>query len=162
MRGLRIALALVALPALVALVWGGGILYWHVRSERAVRAWERETVIPGGNSPHAYETPEEATRLIQQAGCRALPSLIGALDSSQSAPFLAAATKEAVDLINGPGSTVLEDCDRREKRRADWMVAVEDPPALRASKCRKLREWWSAHGSEAHQWWKFWSARCAD
>lgn len=162
MRGLKVLIGVSAALLLVATCWGGAVLYWHVRAERAVRAWERDTVIPPGNSPHAYETPDAATRVIQEAGCRALPSLIGALDSSQSAPFLAAATKEAVDLINGPGSTVLAECDLREQRREQWLVAVDDPASLRASKCRKLREWWSAHGSQTHQWWRFWTARCAD
>src|SRR5687768_540506 len=65
---------------LLFLVWIGGILYWHVRVTLAIRAWERDP--DRGSGKHPWEGLEEWSSILDDAGCRALPGLIRALDES--------------------------------------------------------------------------------
>jgi hypothetical protein len=81
-------LLLVALgiPLLALLAWTGTFLYWHFRIRSAIRALEALSVAP---------TPPEgdpAAMLLMASGCRCLPYLVQAIDSSKSPEFLSFST----------------------------------------------------------------------
>jgi len=39
-------------------------------------------------------------------------------------------------------------------------VELDDSEKVRAEKVARLHEWWSQHGGEVHQWWRFWTGNC--
>src|SRR4029078_11771600 len=79
MSAVRTAIKLaIVLVAAGALAWCFLFIYWHLRIGRAVRELQQ-------GSPRARE-------VLHDAGCRALPYLVGAAKPSERLTFLAPAT----------------------------------------------------------------------
>jgi hypothetical protein len=150
--GLRIVLAALLIVMLGGMAWAGGLYYWHFKVERILRYLE-----DGG--PGCALRPEMVSTL-DRAGCRALPNLMRAVRPDRPADFLYLVTGRIVDTINQEPAISKADCDLRFERRITFRVEPDDPPAVSAAKCLRLQDWWARHGSEVHQWWRFWTGSC--
>src|SRR5579859_6579385 len=148
----RFLLAVMMTGLLSGIAWAGGLYYWHFRVERIIRYVE-----DGGSEAGL---PPEMEESLRQAGCRALPGLLRATRTDHTASFLNFTTTHIVETLNRDPVIVKENCDLRTRRRKEFRVEIEDPANLRAAKVARLHEWWSQHGSEVHQWWRFWTGNC--
>lgn len=131
------------LAILALLVWVGIYISWHIRIIGALRTMETQTV----PATSTTAPPTEAEAVLIDAGCRALPYLVGALDPTKNPYFLNRVTYFITE--SGPAANQV------------WIVRPEDAVADRSKKCDMLREWWRDHGSEYHQTWRIWSRACA-
>ena len=138
--------AAAALAVLAVLTWTGAYLTWHIRIVGALRSLETQT---GPPFPSASNR-SEAHDVLDAAGCRALPYLVGALEPSKNPFFLATASAWFAWQTAPPGENVND-------RVKEWAIGPEDSAAERAKKCDAIREWWRLHGQEFHQSWRLWS-----
>jgi len=150
--GLKIAAAVLLTGMFGSMAWAGGLYYWHFKVERVIRYLE-----DGG--PGSTLQPEMVSTL-DRAGCRALPDLMRAVRPDRPADFLYLVTGQIVATINQGPANSKADCDLRFQRRMTFRVETDDPPAVSAAKCARLQEWWAQHGSDVHQWWRFWTGSC--
>jgi hypothetical protein len=141
---IKLAIVLVAAGAMA---WCFLFIYWHLRIGRAVRELQQ-------GSPRARE-------VLHDAGCRALPYLVGAAKPSERLTFLAPAT--SLILIYLYGEVGLEgpvpktpEIELLESLQIEPLDTVE----VRTAKCRALQAWWRAEGDKHHQGWRIWSGRC--
>jgi hypothetical protein len=128
---------------LISLLWGGGILYWHLHLRSVFRTFER-TCAPGG-SMSDLELNEAALETLSEAGCRSLPFFVEALDPSKPVQFLQTSTR----FIDGYADHL-----------SDTVITSADTEGERRRKCEQIRAWWRAHGQEQHQVWRFWTNSC--
>lgn len=146
--GLSIALTL------TFLVWGGSVVYWHLRLRTAVQR------LGSLARPESAEN-EDAVILLYESGCRSLPYLVASLDESQSLSSLRVRTFAVAWISVVPGMTPSEFGDELlHHRLRSWLVEPEDSPAAVRQKLRLIREWWAAEGSEHHQLWRTWTNAC--
>jgi hypothetical protein len=150
--GLRAALVAIALCTLSGMAWAGGLYYWHFKIERVLRYLE--DCGPGGT------LQPEMVATLDRAGCRALPNLMRCVRPDLPASYLHIITGQIVSALNQQPALQKQDCDLRSQRRAEFRVETDDKPAVVAAKCARLREWWAQHGTEVHQWWRFWTGSC--
>lgn len=149
---LRFLLAAVLLGTLAAMAGAGGLYYWHFQVERIVRYMDE-------SGPDAVLSAEMENTL-HRAGCRALPNLIRASRPQGRIGFLAFTTHYALTAINREPARSTQDCDLRSLRRNEMEVRPDDGAKAAAEKVGRLQQWWTEHGAEVHQWWRFWSANC--
>jgi hypothetical protein len=139
-----------AVVALAAIAWTGTYLYWHIRIVRALRTWETQ----------APAELEAASDVLNEAGCRSLPYLVGALDPRKNTAFLTFVTTQVAFATGDPHKPLLGNIEARE-HLTEWRIEKEDSPALRQRKCDLIREWWRENGGRHHQPWRIWSSQCA-
>ncbi len=142
--GLLTAAALVG-----GLGWTGGCLYWHIRLVSAVRTLETRSG-PQGTDP-------DASDVVRDAGCKALPYLIGAMEPGKNPFFLIEASKLLKRSLEGPlarGETDLAD------HLNDWLITPETRAEDRQKKCDDLHAWWRAKGEPRHSAARWWKADC--
>ncbi|HLY08221.1 MAG TPA: hypothetical protein VKW04_02840 [Planctomycetota bacterium] len=152
--GIRILLAVAMAGLLAGVAWAGGLFYWHYRVEKVIRYLE------DAGEDCAFQPGMEATLI--QAGCRALPPLVRATHRERPVAFLSITTNQIVWLLNRDPVLSTDDCALRTQRRKDFLVEPTDPAPVRRAKVDRLQAWWSQHGPEMHQWWRFWTANCRD
>lgn len=141
-RRWAIALLVALSLALAAgLTWTAGFLYWHFTLTAAFRDLEdgMEQMEPG--KADSYIELKVPGITISDAGCRALPYLVDALDPSRKR-FL------------------LHWCSQRLPCGQELTIHTTETPAEAESKCRKIREWWKLHRSEYHDSWRWWTDEC--
>jgi hypothetical protein len=148
----RAFLSAVLLCTLTAMVWAGGLYYWHFKVERIIRYME-----DGGDDA---TLPLDMENTLHRAGCRGLPNLVRASKPDAPAPFLAFTTLSAVKSINRVPALTSAECTARYRRSVEMVVHNDDALEVRAKKVAKLQQWWAEHGAETHQWWRFWSGNC--
>ena len=150
--GLRVALVALVLSMLAGMAWAGGLYYWHFKVERIIRYLE-----DGGTN---CALQPEMVSALDRAGCRALPNLMRAVRPDRPPGFLYIVTGQVVSVMNEEPAVRKADCDLRFNRRAEYRVELDDKPAVTAAKCARLKDWWAQHGTEVHQWWRFWTGSC--
>jgi hypothetical protein len=150
--GLRVLLAVVLVGMLTGMAWAGGLFYWHFRIERIIRYLE--------DAGADCALPVDLENRLYDAGCRAVPNLIRSSGPERPPAFLAITTHVAISLINRDRATKPGECSLRGKAREEMQVETDDPAPLRAAKVARLQSWWSEHGGEIHQWWRFWTGNC--
>jgi len=150
--GLRAALVALILGTLSGMAWAGGLYYWHFRVERILRYLE------DGGPDGALQPEMEAT--LDRAGCRALPNLMRCVRPDRPPGYLHVVTRHVVSTLNRGPVLKTQDCDLRSRRQAEFRVEPDDKPAVVAAKCARLQDWWAQHGTEVHQWWRFWTGSC--
>jgi len=144
--------ALKAAAAIVVLggaVWVGGYLYWHIRLLGAIRTLEARSGPQGGDS--------DASDVVRDAGCKALPYLIGAIAPGKNPFFLHVATDLLKQSLQGPLSR--GDADLKEHLN-DWMITGETSTADRQKKCDEIHAWWRDKGQARHSAAKWWKSDC--
>lgn len=130
------------LAAVAVLAWIGLYVTWHIKIIGALRTMETQAApVISTTAP-----PSEAEAVIIDAGCRALPYLVGVLDPTKNPYFLHRVTYYIGQA--GPASCQV------------WIIRPEDPASDRTKKCDSLRDWWRDHGSEYHQTWRIWRQSC--
>lgn len=134
------------------LAWAGGLYYWHFKVERAIRYIE--------DHPEVKTLPAEYDLTLWKAGCRAIPNLVRASKPTRPAAYLEMTTTYAVSLINREPAMDTQACDLRFKRREEMQVQADDSESVRTAKLARLSQWWTEHGAEVHQPWRFWSGNC--
>jgi hypothetical protein len=139
----------VAILILGLLAWGGGYLYWHIRLIGAMRTLETRSGPQG--------TDSDAVEIVQDAGCRALPYLIGAMQPGKNPFFLAEASKLLKLSLQGP--MLRGDVDLNE-HLGDWLITPETRPEDRQKKCDELHQWWHEKGDARHSGGKWWKRDC--
>jgi hypothetical protein len=127
--------------ALAAMAWSSLLIYWHLKISNAVRQLEQNDSPMAGFDALQF--------LSREAGCRALPYLVGATDPKQPPFFLERSTALIAIILYGPGPTP-----------PPWYISTQDSPEQRARKCEMLREFWRQNGRRHHQMWRVWSSRC--
>jgi hypothetical protein len=150
--GIRVLLGVLVTGLLAGMAWTAGLYYWHYKVERIIRYVE-----DGGDDARL---PPEMEGTLHQAGCRALPNLLRATRADRSASFLNFTTSQIVETLNRDPVIVKENCDLRNQRRREFRVELDDPEQVRKTKVARLHEWWTQHGGDVHQWWRFWSGNC--
>jgi hypothetical protein len=150
--GLRIVLVAMLAALLSGMAWAGGLYYWHFKIERVIRYLE-----DGGTS---CALQPEMVSTLDRAGCRAMPNLIRAARPDRPPAFLYIVTGQIVSVMNEEPAVRKADCDLRFNRRAEYRVELDDKPALVTAKCARLQDWWAQHGTDVHQWWRFWTGSC--
>ena len=150
LRLLLLALALVV--ALPLLIWTGTFLYWDIKIRMEIRKLENQ---PRGMS-------SRATFAEVSGGCRALPYLVAALETTRSAELI---DRAALGIPLEVGDTGRPTADEESKVIADlftnYYFDAQDPPAVRRNKYQQLRAWWEANHAKYHQWWRVWSPNCS-
>ena len=120
-------------------VWVGGYLYWHIRLLGAIRTLETRS------GPQGSDT--DAAEVVRDAGCKALPYLIGAIEPAQNPYFLVVASDLLKHCLQGPLSR--GDVDLKDHLQ-DWMITTETSAGDRQKKCDELRAWWRDKGQSRH------------
>jgi hypothetical protein len=157
----RTAIALSAIVVLlVALGWGCGILYWHVRIRRAIREFEEAT--RGRQEVSLDGKAASAWLVLTNGGCRSLPYFVESLDDSKNPLFLSYLTLMFTGFTMLPDYPMVDSIGVSDLvEKADvFTITLADSPSVRREKIEKLREWWRVHGAAHHQFWRFWSDRC--
>ncbi len=87
LRARAVVISFLIATFVTALVWGGGILYWHVRIRSALRDLEStchsEPLRDDERARH-----DGAPGVLMEGGCRSLPYLFNSLDESRNPEFL--------------------------------------------------------------------------
>jgi len=157
---LKIAAGLLVLGVLC---WIGTFLYWHFRITKSLRSLQA--------SPRILR--QDPSCGLKDAGCRALPYCVGAIDPSNDLTF----NSEILALIRGwirslhveyriTNHIVEQVGENAAKADADLLLKCEireqDTEETRALKCRRVHQWWNERGRTFHRWWRLWSSRCGE
>ena len=132
---------------LPVLGWTGTFLYWHFRIRREIRDLEAGSGGSFGSLRH-------------EAGCRALPYLVGELDPEKPPFFLERATLLMAIEMDDPGSKGDAWSPVISEGKFNWRIAMQDSLEQRRKKCNEAREYWKHNGSRHHQLWRIWTRAC--
>lgn len=136
----------VAILIVAGLGWGGGYLYWHIRLLGAIRTLETRSGPQGGDA--------DAVEIVQDAGCKALPYLISAMQPTKNPFFLFEASKLLKLSLQGPIQRAQSDVADHYQ---EWMITPETRAEDRQKRCDDLHQWWREKGEARHSgatWWK--------
>lgn len=142
----RLLGAVVALGLIGGLGWVGGTLYWHIRLVGAMRTLETRSGPQGSDG--------DAVDVVRDAGCKALPYLVGAMQPSKNPYFLATASDLLKQSLQGPMTR--GDVELNSSLQ-DWLIGPETRVEDRQKKCDALHAWWRERGEPRHSgatWWK--------
>jgi hypothetical protein len=143
----------VAAAAVLAVVaWIGTYFFWHIRLVGAVRTLESKAGTPAA---------DDAADVVESAGCRALPYLVGALDGAKNQIFQIYATGVIVKSIEEVGGRNAAFNPSELSQARGWKVVPEDNPVDIKAKDDAIRAYWKNYEALHHQWWRVWSSRCA-
>ena len=140
---------LTALAIFGALAWTGGYLYWHIRLVGAIRTLETRSGPQGSDG--------DATDVVRDAGCKALPYLIGAIQPNKNPFFLAVASDLLKASLQGPMSRGDVELN---SHLSEWLITTETRTEDRQKKCDDLHAWWREKGESRHSGAKWWKHDC--
>jgi hypothetical protein len=157
----RLLAVLAALVVLAGLGWGSGILYWHLRIRSALRTVD-QTLHGGPLTGEERSRIEGAVEILLAAGCRTLPHLMDSLDASQDRALLRWKTYFIAWQSVHPGLPLADSTSPTlDRRRDEWVISFSgQDPAEVPIKLDRIRRWWKEHGSEHHQFWRWWTNAC--
>jgi hypothetical protein len=145
-------LALGLAVVLPLLIWTGTSLYWDIKIRMEIRELENE---PPRMTPRA-------TFVSVSGGCRALPYLVNALESTRSEALIDSAVLGIPLEVADTGRPTAGD---ESKVITDLLTNCpfhpNDPPDVRRKNYQQLRSWWAANRTKYHQWWRVWSSNCS-
>jgi hypothetical protein len=158
-KALLITLAvLIALPLVV---WTGTFFYWHFRILSGLRAWEKAAATQTPTvSYRDGKLPRETAETLLDAGCRALPYLVEALDQSTNPEFQEGVITKIIQAMNPPGPSSDEAVERFAEQSSRWQFPAEGLDLERKQKLSDFKTWWSGNRREHHSWWRVWSSNC--
>lgn len=131
------------------LAWTGGYVYWHIRLLGALRTLETRSGPSGSDG--------DAADIVRDAGCKALPYLIPAIQPGKNPFFLAVASGLLKETLQGPLSRGDVDLNTHLQ---EWMITTETKPEERQKKCDDLHAWWKQKGEPRHSGFKWWKTDC--
>jgi hypothetical protein len=140
-----------AAVVLAVAAWIGAYLFWHIRLVSAVGTLQSKAGTPAA---------EDAADVVNSAGCRALPYLVGALDGAKNPIFVIYATGVIVRSIeeSNARNPILEASKVCQVR--DWKAVPEDNPVDMKNKGDAIRAYWKEYEPVHHKWWRVWSSTC--
>jgi len=141
--------AVFAIALLAGLAWGGGYLYWHIRLIGAMRTLETRSGPQGSDG--------DAVEVVRDAGCKAVPYLVGAMQPTKNPYFLFEASKLLKTSLQGPMSRGDNDVNAHLQ---DWLITPETRTEERQKRCDDLRKWWLEKGEPRHSGGKWWKSDC--
>ena len=142
---------LVAAAILAGVAWTGMYFFWHIRIVGAVRTLESKAGTPAA---------EDAADVIDSAGCRALPYLMGALDHRKNQYFQILVSKHLVASIERLASRGALPDPAIGERAKEWIILLEDTAPQLQSKCDALLGYWRENGQLHHKSWRVWTSAC--
>ncbi|HZE96032.1 MAG TPA: hypothetical protein VE981_03300 [Planctomycetota bacterium] len=145
----RVLGILATLGIFAVLGWAGGYGYWHIRLVSAVRTLETRSGVQGGDA--------DAVDLLEDAGCRALPYLIPAMQPGKNPFFLAEASQLLKKDLKGP---LMRGDLELDARLEGWLMTPDMSPAERQRKCDEIHAWWREKGEARHSGAKWWKSDC--
>lgn len=146
-----------AVAALTGLLWLGSFLYWHVRITSALKTWKVER--KSTSSLASYALSKDALR---SAGCRALPYVVAALESSDDDPeFQEVLMRYLISALSGPAPFSQESFAEMGERVRRWEFIASGFDLERRDKLADFRTWWRENGHKYHAWWRTWSSWCS-
>jgi len=157
------AKVLIVVVAVAAVAWSSLFIYWHLKIQSAIRRLRADTeapVIVKSEADIFRRRPESFRFLADEAGCRALPYLIGSLNPDYNSQFLESVTfllflvADAGESLRADGSPV------RSPETRHWRIEQGDPVEVRMKKCELAREFWREHAPRYHQMWRIWTKDC--
>lgn len=157
---LRALLVLLGIAvSIVLLTWAGGILYWQIRIGGALRSWENtcRATRSGGNVN--YNVPADAFMTLRSSGCRALPQLVDALDSTTNLDFQEGVMERIFHLTWGQGPATDQEFRLLQERWSQWNLE-NVPQRERAPRIASFKTWWRENGRRYHRGYRFWSNWC--
>lgn len=142
--GAKIAAAAIVLALLT---WTGVVLYWHLTIRSAIQYFD----------DHASDVPRpwdpladtQAFLTIRGAGCRGLPYLVRAIESSNSPEY-----QRGLSMLVFFAATKVDSAEAGEKLQQVTLLSADDDAAETQKKVRAIRVWWDQHGPLYHQWWR--------
>ena len=140
---------LFAVGLLAGLGWVGGYLYWHIRLLGALRTLETRSGPTGSDT--------DAADIMRDAGCKALPYLIPAIQPGKNPYFLAVASDLVKQSLKGP--LMRGDVDLNTYLDG-WTITTETRAEDRQKKCDELHAWWKTKGEPRHSGGKWWKSDC--
>jgi hypothetical protein len=148
--GAKIAAATLVLAVLA---WTGIVLYWHLTIRSAIQYFD----------DHATDVPRpwdplgdtEAFATIRGSGCRSLPYLIRAIETSTNPEY-----QRGLSMLVFFTVTKATSPEAEAKLQNVALLAPDDEPAEHRKKVEAIRTWWDQHGHLYHQWWRVWSSKC--
>ncbi len=140
---------IIAIALLGLLAWGGGYLYWHIRLLGAMRTLETRSGPQG--------TDGDAAEIVQDAGCKALPYLIPAMQPTKNPFFLIEASKLLKECLQGPIQRAQSDVTDHYQ---EWLITPETRAEDRQKRCDDLHQWWRDKGEARHSGAKWWKHDC--
>ncbi|MBV8881391.1 MAG: hypothetical protein JO332_15605 [Planctomycetaceae bacterium] len=141
--------AFFAVALVVGIAWMGGYSYWHFRLLGALRTLETQSGPTG--------TDGDAAEIVREAGCKAVPYLVGSIRPSMNPYFLVVASDLLQHCLQGPLQR--GDVDLNTQLR-DWIITTETRPEERQKKCDALHAWWREKGEPRHSGAKWWKRDC--
>ena len=144
------------LLALAVVAWIGASLYWHIRIMGAVSALKTQyapTVIDRTSDP----LKGEAFETLTAAGCRSLPYLIDALDSSNNPELMWDAFFRILGASLPPSDP---DVKAQLLLLEENRLYLSDSSEKRREKVGRIQTWWKENGPRCHQSWRVWSSKC--
>lgn len=137
--------------AAFALYWVGAWLFWHFTIVGALDSLDRDIVVtPVPEHSRAYNfTDRSSYEKLKDAGCRALPYLIGNLSNKKTVAFQTVVS----DLF-------LQTTGHDLQEHGDKGITLEDTPERRDEKIKSLQLWWRVEGKRYHQGWRIWTGEC--
>ena len=145
--------------AVTGLAWLGGFLYWHVRITRSLRLWEKTV---NGTTLDVYwresGAPPDASKVLDRAGCRALPYIVHALDEPATLRFKSCAVSRIIQCLAGPAPRDPETVRLLTERYDRWDPLTTDSDAERDAKLARVKAWWRENRDRCRHRWRVWSA----
>ncbi|HZE96031.1 MAG TPA: hypothetical protein VE981_03295 [Planctomycetota bacterium] len=145
---------------LLSLIWCGIFLYWDWTLRKEIRDWEAKFVpLESGDSSFDIIALGSVPTQAPRAGCRALPYLVDAMNSSGNPQFQDAVMNLIQGILLGPiprgagGSNSLPDPTR-------WVYKNGKRTLDRNQFLTDFNEWWRVNGARYHQGWRVWSSWC--
>ncbi len=154
-RPLFLMLGIVA--SISILVWVGSIVYWQVRLRLAVRSCERDAkVTPRG--VNRYDLPEDSERVLGWAGCRSIPYLLAARETSANPAF-----QQWISDILSNYPVRMAELGNLSKSELESIARLPEEggrPGREKEFQKALWEWSREHTARVHPWWAPWAGTC--
>lgn len=140
----------------------GMFFYWRISIHRALREWEKEAFPLHGFNEYRRQSgaPPRVSRVLEQAGCRAIPYLVQALEGPGKPAFKECLVDRILQCLAGPVLRGKEAVRFYNEHYDLWAIDLHDSPDEREVKIRRVVAWWHDHRHEFHQEWRLWSPLC--
>jgi hypothetical protein len=144
---------------LAVVVWIGLSLYWHVKITGALSALKTQhppTIIDRTVDPLKGEDFDT----LSAAGCRSLPALVGALNSSSNPELMYDAFFR---IFSAALPTAVNEPEAKAQLQflEENRVFLSDSVDRRQEKVARVQAWWAENAARYHQDWRVWSSKCA-
>jgi hypothetical protein len=146
--------------ALIA-TWVVAILYWSWHLRAAVKGWE--SVCPDGGLAYQDIVKLRSTdyeQTLDSAGCRSLPHLVEALNTTKNPTFQAMLMLRIMNILSGPAPHSHQAVRTFGERVSLWELSTAESSTVRDKKLGDFNAWWASNGQRYHQGWRVWSSWC--